>query len=60
MGESQQLTDESPQRYTQKAPRLLGFLSSHNTYYVKITISLDNTYKVWYTSYADSHRDSLE
>ena len=60
MGESQQLSDESTERYTQRAPRLLGFFSSHNTYYVKKTILLDNTYKVWYTSYADSHRASLE
>ena len=45
---------------TQRAPRILGFFSSHNVYYVKKTILLDKHRKGCYTSYADSHRGVLE
>ena len=45
---------------TQRAPRILGFFSSHNVYYVKITILLDNWEQLWYTDYVDSHRGFLE
>ena len=45
---------------TQRAPRILGFFSSHNVYYVKITILLDKHSKACYTSIADSHRGFLE
>ena len=45
---------------TQIAPRYLGFFSSHNVYYVKITIFLDKSSKACYTGIADSHRGFLE
>ena len=45
---------------TQRAPRILGYFSSHNVYYVKITIFLDKPSKACYTGIADSHRGFLE
>ena len=60
IGESRRLPTESPQRYTQRTPRYQGEFSSHNVYYVKKAILLDNSEKACYTDYVDSHRGFLE
>ena len=60
MSESQQLTPNHTERYTELTPRKLTVSSSHNTYYVKKTILLDKPSKACYTSIADSHRGFLE
>ena len=58
MSESQQLTPNHTERYTELTPRKLTVSSSHNTYYVKFTILLDNPDSLWYTYFVDSHEVS--